>query len=161
MRGEAGAVRLGDLEAVLKAEDIVALQEDVRHVHVDESLVDYALKIVERTRETEQLSLGVSPRGSLMLYHAAQAMAYLDGRGFCTPDDFKTLAIPVFAHRVVSITARPWPQALRAGGADSARYRSRHSCPRSERNRGRCIRGAAGILSPALIAPDTPSAIPL
>ena len=47
------------------------------------------------------LSLGVSPRGSQALYRAAQAMAFLEGRTFCTPEDFKPLVVPVFAHRVV------------------------------------------------------------
>jgi MoxR-like ATPase len=59
------------------------------------------LEIVRRTRESEYLSLGVSPRGAQALYRAAQAMAFLDGRSFCTPEDFKPLAVPVFAHRVV------------------------------------------------------------
>jgi MoxR-like ATPase len=68
---------------------------------VDESLLDYALEIVERTRQTEQLSLGVSTRGALMLHRAAQAHAFLHGRDFCLPDDFKRLVVPVFAHRVV------------------------------------------------------------
>jgi MoxR-like ATPase len=101
LRGRAGAVRLDDLKPVLKADDIMALQEEVRLVQVDDSLLDYVLRIVQRTRESEQLALAVSPRGSLMLYHAAQAMAYLEGRTFCKPDDFKRLAIPAFAHRVV------------------------------------------------------------
>jgi MoxR-like ATPase len=101
LRGRAGAVRLDDLHPVLKAEDILALQEEVRQVQVDDSLLDYVLRIVQRTRESEQLALAVSPRGSLMLFHAAQAMAYLEGRTFCKPDDFKRLAIPAFAHRVV------------------------------------------------------------
>ena len=60
----------------------------------------YALEIVRRTRSHEKLTLGVSPRGSQMLYRAAQAMAFLDGRGFCVPEDFKPLVVPVFAHRV-------------------------------------------------------------
>jgi len=68
---------------------------------VDESLVSYALEIVRRTRASEFLSLGVSPRGAQALYRAAQAMAFLDGRSFCAPQDFKTLAVLVFAHRVV------------------------------------------------------------
>ncbi len=101
LRGLAGAVRLDELKPVLKADDIMALQEEVRLVQVDDSLLDYVLRIVQRTRESEQLALAVSPRGSLMLYHAAQAMAYLEGRTFCKPDDFKRLAIPAFAHRVV------------------------------------------------------------
>jgi MoxR-like ATPase len=56
---------------------------------------------VERTRKTERLALGVSPRGSLMLQRAAQAHAFIEGRDYCVPDDFKRLILPVFAHRVV------------------------------------------------------------
>jgi MoxR-like ATPase len=101
LRGAAGAVRLDSLQPVLSADDVLTLQDEVTRVRVDESLVDYTLQIVRKTRESEQLSLGVSPRGSLMLYRAAQAMALLDGRSFCTPEDFKRLAVPTFAHRVV------------------------------------------------------------
>jgi MoxR-like ATPase len=103
--GHAGAARLEQLHPVLTAEDVIALQNEVSAVRVDDSLIDYALAIVERTRHHEQLSLGVSPRGSLMLYHAAQAMAFLEGRNFCIPDDFKKLTVPTFAHRLV-ISAR-------------------------------------------------------
>ena len=101
LRGDAGAVRLDELSPVLTADDVLALQEEVTRVRVDEALVDYTLQIVQKTRESEQLTLGVSPRGSLMLYRAAQAMAMLDGRTFCVPDDFKQLAVATFAHRVV------------------------------------------------------------
>ena len=68
---------------------------------MDESLITYALAIVAKTRESEYLSLGVSPRGSQMFYRAAQAMAFIEGRDYCIPEDFKPLAVPVFAHRVV------------------------------------------------------------
>ncbi len=101
LRGDAGAVRLDGLQPVLTADDVLALQEEVTRVRVDDSLVDYTLQIVQKTRESEQLTLGVSPRGSLMLYRAAQAMALLDGRTFCTPEDFKQLAVATIAHRVV------------------------------------------------------------
>ena len=101
LRATAGAARLEDVRAVLTGADVLAMQKDVEHVTVDDSLVDYALEIVRRTRDSEYFTLGVSPRGSLMLYRAAQAMAYLDGRSFAKPSDFKTLAVPVFAHRVV------------------------------------------------------------
>jgi MoxR-like ATPase len=100
LRAEAGAARLDDVKPVANGADILAMQEEVTLVKVDDSLVDYALEIVKHTRESEILTLGVSPRGSLMLYRAAQAMAYLDGRSFATPADFKSLAIPVFSHRV-------------------------------------------------------------
>ena len=72
----------------------------VTQVRVDDSLASYVLAIVRETRESEQFSLGVSPRGSQMLYRAGQAMAFLDGRNFCVPEDFKPLAVAVFAHRV-------------------------------------------------------------
>jgi MoxR-like ATPase len=63
--------------------------------------MNYTLAIVEKTRQNEFLSLGVSPRGSMMLYRAAQALALVEGRGYCIPDDFKRLMLPVFAHRCV------------------------------------------------------------
>jgi MoxR-like ATPase len=85
----------------MEAGDIVAMQETVEGVRVDDSLLDYALEIIERTRQSDRLTLGVSPRGSLMLQRAAQARAFLEGRDFCLPDDFKQLVLPVFAHRVV------------------------------------------------------------
>lgn len=101
LRAEAGAARLDDLRPVLNAADVLAMQSEVERVRVDESLEDYALEIVKRTRESDQFALGVSPRGSLMLYRAAQALAYLNGRNFATPDEFKSLVVPVFSHRVV------------------------------------------------------------
>jgi len=88
-------------EALMDADDVVAMQEAVSNVKVEESLLDYALEIVDRTRQSELLSLGVSPRGAVMLHRAAQARAFLEGRDYCLPDDFKRLIIPVFAHRVV------------------------------------------------------------
>jgi MoxR-like ATPase len=101
LRSEAGTAQLENLQPILTAADVLEMQEAVKQVHVDESLVSYTLAIVKKTRESEHFSLGVSPRGSQMLYRAAQATAFLDGRNFCTPEDFKPLVIPVFAHRVV------------------------------------------------------------
>ncbi len=101
LRAEAGAELLDEMHPVLTGADVLEMQQAVKQIRVDESLVTCALEIVRRTRESEFLSLGVSPRGSQALYRAAQAMAFLDGRTFCTPEDFKPLAVPVFAHRVV------------------------------------------------------------
>ncbi|HEY1938548.1 MAG TPA: MoxR family ATPase [Candidatus Angelobacter sp.] len=101
LRSEAGAARLDSVKPVASGADIIAMQDEVTQVKVDDSLVDYALQIIKKTREIETLSLGVSPRGSLMLYRAAQAMAYLEGRRFAVPADFKQLVVPVFSHRVV------------------------------------------------------------
>jgi len=101
LRSEAGTSQLEAMQPVLSGADVLEMQHAVTQVRVDESLVSYALSIVGKTRESEQFSLGVSPRGSQMLYRAAQAMAFLDGRNFCTPEDIKPLVVPVFAHRVV------------------------------------------------------------
>jgi MoxR-like ATPase len=101
LRFEAGAAQLDAIRPVLTGSDVVTMQEDVTRVRVDDSLADYALELVRRTRNSDYLSLGVSPRGSQMLYRGAQAIAYLNGRSFTTPEDFKQLAVPVFSHRVV------------------------------------------------------------
>jgi MoxR-like ATPase len=101
LRSEAGTSQLEAMQPVLSGADVLEIQHAATQVRVDESLVSYALSIVRKTRESEQFSLGVSPRGSQMLYRAAQAMAFLDGRTFCTPEDIKPLIVPVFAHRMV------------------------------------------------------------
>jgi MoxR-like ATPase len=101
LRSETGAAKLDTLKPVLTGADVLEMQQAVSQVRVDDSLVSYALAIVRKSRESEFLSLGVSPRGSQMLYRAAQAMAFLEGRNYCTPEDIKPLVVPVFAHRVV------------------------------------------------------------
>jgi MoxR-like ATPase len=90
-----------EVATALTAEDIVALQDTVHRVAVEEALVDYMLAIVERTRNHESLTLGVSPRGSQALFRAVQALALVEGREYAIPDDVKRLAAPLFAHRVV------------------------------------------------------------
>jgi MoxR-like ATPase len=102
LRKRIGDDPLHSLEPVADLSDVLAMQDAVSHVKVDASLHDYALEIVNRTRKTELLTLGVSPRGTLMLQRGAQARAFLDGRDYCLPDDFKQLAVPVFSHRVVA-----------------------------------------------------------
>jgi MoxR-like ATPase len=92
---------LANIRPVMTAAEVVEIQNQVRRVRVDEELVNYTLAIVEKTRQHEYLSLGVSPRGSMMLYRAAQALAFLEGRDYCIPDDFKRLILPVFSHRCV------------------------------------------------------------
>lgn len=89
------------LQPVLTGEDVIQLQRAVRAVHVEDSLADYLLDIVHATRRGEDLHVGVSTRGALTLYRAAQSLALVSGRNFVIPDDIKILAIPVLAHRVV------------------------------------------------------------
>jgi MoxR-like ATPase len=86
---------------VMSAADILDLQRLATEVRVDESLIEYLMDIVALTRESEALELGVSPRGTLSLYRSAQALALIEGRDFCLPDDFKRLVVPAFAHRVI------------------------------------------------------------
>ena len=101
-RNQSQANPLSRLQAVISSGEVLQIQEAVRRIHIDESIIDYALQIVERTRHSEFLSLGVSPRGSLALLRACQSRAYVQGRDYCLPDDVKRLAAPVLAHRVVA-----------------------------------------------------------
>jgi MoxR-like ATPase len=86
---------------VASGDEILELQQRTLQVRVDEALTEYMMAIVDRTRSHPHLALGVSPRGSLALRHAAQALALAEGRDYCLPDDFKRLAVAVCAHRVV------------------------------------------------------------
>jgi len=104
IRNHTGGDPLGNLKPILEASGVVALQNEVRRVRVDEALMNYVMKMVERSRANEHLSLGVSPRGAMMLYRGAQALAFVEGRAYCLPDDIKRLILPVFAHRVVVST---------------------------------------------------------
>jgi MoxR-like ATPase len=94
------------LNPVLTDSELLQMQEQVQTIRVDESVIDYMLAIVEKTREHEALALGVSPRGSQALYRSSQALAMIEGRRFVTPDDVKRLVTPVFAHRVIVQTRK-------------------------------------------------------
>ncbi len=89
------------VEAVLTGEEVQQVQSAVREVKVDDSIGEYILDLVDATRQNEELSLGVSTRGALIYYRAAQAMALARRRDYVIPDDVKELAVPVMAHRVV------------------------------------------------------------
>jgi MoxR-like ATPase len=89
------------LGAVLSASDVLVLQRGVRAIRVDDAITDYLLDIVHATRRSEDLHVGVSTRGALTLYRAAQSLALVTGRGYVIPDDIKELAVSVLAHRVV------------------------------------------------------------
>jgi MoxR-like ATPase len=89
------------LTPVLTSEEVVGLQEEAARVTMDDSLTDYVMAIVTATRSRPDLDLGVSTRGAVFLYRAAQAMALIEGRTYGLPDDVKRLVIPVFAHRIV------------------------------------------------------------
>ena len=109
---------LADLEPVLSADEVVALQEACRQIRVDESVARYILGIVEGTRGHPEIRLGASPRGSMAYFETCQAWAMVHGRDYVTPGDVKLMAIPVLSHRVI----------IKSRGADlasAARDRSR------------------------------------
>lgn len=89
------------LSPVMDVTVVARLQEAVRTVRVDPSLYDYVLDVVEATRSSDELHVGVSPRGAISLCRAAQATALVDGRDYVIPDDVKQLAVPALAHRVI------------------------------------------------------------
>jgi MoxR-like ATPase len=89
------------LAPALDCQQVAALQTAVRQVAVEDSINGYVLDIVQATRQCEELHVGVSTRGALALYRAAQAAALVDGREYVVPDDVKRLTVPVLAHRVI------------------------------------------------------------
>ena len=100
LQAPSASAALERVQPVLSGQELLGLQQMVEQVRLEESLVDYLMAIVEATRRCEGLALGVSPRGALALYRAAQALALVQGRDYCIPDDVKRLGLPVFAHRL-------------------------------------------------------------
>ena len=92
---------LDNLEPVLTADEVLTLQQMVKSVRVEQSVSRYLIEIVGRTRVDARLKLGVSPRGSLMLFRASQAAALVAGREYVLPDDVQRLARYVLPHRVM------------------------------------------------------------
>ena len=95
------------MQPVVDAEDVAAIQQAASHVKVDESLLDYAERVVAETRRSQFLQLGISPRGFQGWFRAAKAFAFTDGRDYAVPDDFKTMAVPALGHRIVLAGAGP------------------------------------------------------
>ena len=90
------------LKPVLSTDDVIQLQQEVRQVKVEDSLCDYMLDVVHRTRECPDLNVGVSTRGALLWYRAAQSYAFASRRDYVIPDDIKHLSVPVLSHRVLA-----------------------------------------------------------
>jgi MoxR-like ATPase len=102
-----------DLERVVDRDDLLAMQRAVEQVHADDGILGYAVDLVTATRESPQVQVGASPRGTLALLKLSRAKAALEGRDFVTPDDVKLVAVPALTHR---ITLRPelWIQRVQA-----------------------------------------------
>jgi MoxR-like ATPase len=117
VRERGGFDPVQSIEPVVAIEQIRHLQQLVDQVSVEESLLDYVMTIVEETRRSPFLALGVSTRGAIAWYRAAQAYALLEGRHYCVPDDIKLLALPALAHRVM-LANHPEPSVRGRGEAE-------------------------------------------
>jgi MoxR-like ATPase len=89
------------LQQVLSLDELRQMQAGVKEIYVDQGVADYIIRLVTATREHADVYLGASPRGSLHLYRAAQALAAISGRDYVIPDDVKHLAVPVLGHRLI------------------------------------------------------------
>lgn len=92
---------IDDLKAVVKADDLLAAIAQIREVYVSHAVQRYIIDLVGRTRQSADVYLGASPRGSLALFRTGQARAALQGRDHVLPDDIKALAVPVLGHRII------------------------------------------------------------
>ncbi|OWK41068.1 AAA family ATPase [Fimbriiglobus ruber] len=92
---------IDDLQPVVSAQDVIACQDAIRDIHLDEKVKRYILDIVHASREHEDVMLGGSPRASIALFRCSQALAAIAGRDFVAPDDVKRMAHPVLGHRLI------------------------------------------------------------
>jgi len=90
-----------ELRTIVDREELLAMQRAVEQVHADAAILEYAVDLVTSTRESPQVQVGSSPRGTLALLKLARARAALEGRDFVTPDDVKRIALPALAHRIM------------------------------------------------------------
>ncbi len=92
---------LETLTSVVSSEELSAVRKEAGDVHVSVAILDYLVRLTAATRNNNDVLMGVSPRGTLALMHAAKAYACLSGRDYCIPDDVKAVAVPVLAHRIL------------------------------------------------------------
>ncbi|HEV8657378.1 MAG TPA: MoxR family ATPase [Thermoanaerobaculia bacterium] len=118
LRAGGAQVALEHLEPVLDQAEVRELQEQVSAIHVNESLMEYLMTIVQTTRTHAEVALGVSTRGALTYFKTCQALAMVNGRDFVVPDDVKRLAVPVLSHRILMKDRR----LLRGDASPEARF---------------------------------------
>jgi len=90
-----------DIKPVLTAEKIIGYQQTVKKILIEDNLIKYIAGLVNQTRTNANLYLGASPRASIAIMNSAKAKAAIEGRDFVTPDDIKTVTVPVLRHRVI------------------------------------------------------------
>jgi MoxR-like ATPase len=93
-------LRVDHLNSLIKDQAVIALQTITSNVHVDDRVVDYAVRIVRATREWSGIAAGAGPRGGIALVRAARAVALMAGRDFAVPDDIRSMALPALRHRI-------------------------------------------------------------
>ncbi len=93
---------IGELQAVCDLCDIIAMQNEVKSIFVHDDLKQYVINLIHATRNHEQITIGINPRGILSLLHMAQAYAYINGKSYVTPEDIQHLAKPCLAHRLLA-----------------------------------------------------------
>jgi len=101
LKNRHGSDPVATLQPVVDLANVRSLQDGVETIRMDDALLDYAMTIIEETRRHPSIGVGISTRGALAWYRAAQASALAGGRDFVIPDDIKSLAIPCLAHRLV------------------------------------------------------------
>ncbi|HHV73859.1 MAG TPA: MoxR family ATPase [Thermoanaerobacterium sp.] len=92
---------LEDLKSVVSIREILKMQDEVKSVYIDDNILNYIIDIVNKTRNSDMVLLGASPRAALNLMKAAQAKAFIEGRTYVLPDDVKYLCVPVLSHRII------------------------------------------------------------
>jgi MoxR-like ATPase len=106
LQGLASGIPITQMEPCISLEQLQSMQQQCRQVKVDDAIGQYIIDLVRATRNHSEISLGVSPRGSVALYRTTQAWAWLHGRSYALPDDVKDLAVYVLAHRIMTIGGR-------------------------------------------------------
>jgi len=94
------ALEVAQVRTLIKPEILVALQQLVAHIRVDEAVANYAVRMARATRQWPGVAVGAGPRGSIALIRLARAMALMAGRDYATPDDIKQASLPVLRHRI-------------------------------------------------------------
>ncbi len=92
---------LDQISSVITPEDVLQIQKRIKNVKISTDLMDYIVEIIKKTRNSEVIKIGASPRASILFSRACQAYAFVNGRDYVIPDDIKTLAIPILVHRIV------------------------------------------------------------
>ena len=92
---------INSISQVITEEEILFMQEEIKKVHVSEEIMQYIIRIIDATRENDNIYLGASPRGSLALYRLGQCRAAFNSRDYVIPDDIKQVSFPVIAHRII------------------------------------------------------------